>query len=135
MPLPVGREWNPLRDDEFRLCRRVIGIRDAQLALRGYADPQVRRLAVERSDALGLPDHDRGPVIEAAAIASAIQAKQAGLPPRHNTTMTLSVEHSGADTLLDEARWLGRVSRALRSSEISSPGHTGSPPCYTRSRK
>ncbi|WP_433203124.1 MAB_1171c family putative transporter [Nocardia sp. CA-107356] len=127
VPLPVGREWNPLRDAEFRLCRRVIDIRDAQLALRGYADPQVRRLAVERSDALGLPDHERGPVIEAAVIAAAIQAKQAGIPPRHNTTMTLSAEHSGADTLLDEARWLGRVSRALRSSEMAgvqaAPGH------------
>ncbi|WP_433526793.1 MAB_1171c family putative transporter [Nocardia pseudovaccinii] len=118
--LPVGREWNPLRDAEFRLCRRVIDIRDAQLALRGYADPQVRRLAVERSDALGLPDQERGPMIEAAVIAAAIQAKQAGIPPRHNTTMTLSAEHAGADTLLDEARWLGRVGRALRSSEMTS---------------
>ncbi|MFI7667524.1 MAB_1171c family putative transporter [Nocardia sp. NPDC049526] len=118
VPFPVDREWNPLRDAEFRLCRRVIDIRDAQLALRGYADPQVRRLAAERSAALGLPDHERGPMIEAAVIAAAIQAKQAGIPARHNTTMTLSAENGGADTLLDEAEWLGRISRALRSSEI-----------------
>ncbi|MEV6339148.1 MAB_1171c family putative transporter [Nocardia vinacea] len=118
VPLPTGREWNPLRDAEFRLCRRVIDIRDAQLALRGYADPQARQLAADRYDALGLPDHERGPMIEAAVIASAITAKQAGDPPRHNTTMTLSTEQGGTDTLLDEARWLGRVSRALRSAEI-----------------
>ncbi|WP_062984852.1 MAB_1171c family putative transporter [Nocardia anaemiae] len=118
VPLPASREWNPLRDAEFRLCRRVIDIRDAQLALRGYADPRARQLAADRYDALGLPDHERGPMIEAAVIASAITAKQAGHPPRHNTTMTLSTEQGGTDTLLDEARWLGRVSRALRSAEI-----------------
>ncbi|MEV5833603.1 MAB_1171c family putative transporter [Nocardia sp. NPDC052112] len=117
VPLPAGREWNPLRDAEFRLCRRIVDIRDAQLALRGYADPRARELAAERSDALGLPDHERGPMIEAAVIAAAIQAKQAGDPPRHNTTMTLSADHGGTDTLLAEASWLGLVSRALRSSE------------------
>lgn len=116
VPLPIGREWNPLQDAEFRLCRRVIDIRDAQQALRGYADPRVRQLAVERSE--GLPDHERGPMIEAAVIAAAIQAKRAGDPPQHNTTMTLSAEHGGADTILDEARWLGRVGHALRTSEI-----------------
>lgn len=118
VPLPAGREWNPLRDAEFRLCRRVVDIRDAQLALRGYADPRARQLATERSDELGLPDHERGPMIEAAVIASAIQAKQAGDPPRHNTTMTLSAAHGDSDTLLDEASWLEHVGRALRSSEI-----------------
>ncbi|MFE9322289.1 MAB_1171c family putative transporter [Nocardia sp. NPDC052278] len=118
VPLPASREWNPLRDAEFRLCRRIIDIRDAQLALRGYADPQARQLAADRYDALGLPDHERGPMIEAAVIASAITAKQAGDPPRHNTTMTLSAEQGGTDTLLDEARWLGRVGRALRSAEL-----------------
>ncbi|WP_327099149.1 hypothetical protein OIE68_10320 [Nocardia vinacea] len=118
VPLPAGREWNPMRDAEFRLCRRIVDIRDAQLALRGYADPRARQRAAERSDALGLPVNERGPMIEAAVIAAAIQAKRAGIPPRHNTTMTLSTEHGGADTLLDEARWLGRISRALRSSEI-----------------
>ncbi|MEU7767963.1 MAB_1171c family putative transporter [Nocardia sp. NPDC049190] len=117
VPLPIGREWNPLRDAEFRLCRRVVDIRDAQLALRGYADPRARQLAAEQSDALGLPDRERGPMIEAAVIAAAMTAKQAGDPPRHNTTMTLFVEHDGTDTLLDEARWLEHVGRALRSFE------------------
>lgn len=60
-------------------------------------------------------------MIEAAVIAAAIQAKQAGDPPRHNTTMTLSAEHGGTDTLLDEAEWLEHVSRALRSFEIERP--------------
>lgn len=118
VPVPMGREWNPLRDAEFRLCRRVVDIRDAQQALRGYADPRVRRLAAEQSEALGLPDHERGPMIEAAVVAAAIRAKQSGIPPRHTTSMTLSAEHSCADTLFDEARWLGRVGHALRSSAI-----------------
>ncbi|MEU4341369.1 MAB_1171c family putative transporter [Nocardia sp. NPDC023852] len=121
VPIPIGREWNPLRDAEFRLCRRVVDIRDAQLALRGHADPRARQLAAERSDALGLPDHERGPMIEAAVIAAAIRAKRAGIPPQHNMTMTLFAQHGGADTLLDEARWLGHVSRALRSFEIARP--------------
>jgi hypothetical protein len=121
VPLPIGREWNPLQDAEFRLCRRVVDIRDAQLALRGYADPRARQLATERSDALGLPDHERGPMIEAAVIAAAIRAKQAGEPPQHNTTMTLSAENGSTDTLLEEASWLEHVGRALRSSEIARP--------------
>lgn len=118
VPVPTGREWNPLRDAEFRLCRRVVDIRDAQLALRGYADPEVRRVATQRSELLALPEQERGPAIEAAVIAAAIRAKQAGESPRHNATMTLFAEYGGADTLLDEGEWLGRVGRALRSSAI-----------------
>lgn len=118
VPLPVGREWNPLRDAEFRLCRRIVDIRDAQQALRGYADPQAQALATERSRTLGLPDHERGPIIEAAVIEAAIQARQAGHPPRHSTTMTLPTEYGITETLLDEATWLRHIGHALRSSEI-----------------
>ncbi|GAB3138273.1 hypothetical protein GCM10027290_05580 [Micromonospora sonneratiae] len=87
---------------EFALYRRVIEIRDAQLALRAYAHPDVARWVGPTADPATL---------EAAVIAAALVGHAAG-------------HHYGADhpfqevdaSLASESAWLARVARQFAGS-------------------
>lgn len=107
-----------LRRADFALYRRVIEIRDGNLALRPYQRPEAVDWAMEALSRSALTGPDRQAVFEAAIIAAALEGKRAGTPPTgtpdHNSlTPTVVLE-----TVEDEAAWLVRVTRAFTRSGI-----------------
>lgn len=98
------------------LYRQVIEIRDGQLALRPYVDPDAVDAATARCDRAGLDADQTRAVVEATAIAAAIAAKSAGRPPQPGAAPRASVT-AGAD-LAAEIRWLQQVSAAFQNSPI-----------------
>lgn len=107
-PGAVRRPWLH-RDLGFLLYRQVIEIRDGQLALRPYADPEAAARAGERARAAGLPADEVRAVTDAAALATGIAAKKAGLPPK---ALPGHKPAPGGDSLFAEIAWLEKVSRA-----------------------
>ncbi|MFJ9697009.1 MAB_1171c family putative transporter [Kitasatospora sp. NPDC101183] len=99
----------PLRDPEFALYRRVIEIRDGQLALRAHVQPDVPAWAAEASagDAV---------VVEAAMIAAALEAAASGRRPSGEAA---EYRPRGLPADLDaETAWLVRVSTAFARSPV-----------------
>lgn len=93
-----------------RLHQVVVEIRDAVLALRPYWDDQVVRRADQEADEAGLAGKARACSVEAAVLAAALRAKEAGVPtsgpcPVHGW------QHMPGRDLLSEAAWLVKVSR------------------------
>ncbi|RKS80639.1 hypothetical protein CLV35_0228 [Motilibacter peucedani] len=118
---PVSR-WSP----ELALHRRVVEIRDAQLALRRHAQPLApAALAVARER--GLDDEVQQAFVEATVTAGAVLAKRAGLESR-SASGSLAVVHGGA-SLQDETAWLVQVAqqyaeaKALASARLSLADH------------
>ena len=68
-------------DLEFRLCRRVIEIRDGIVKLRAYRVPQAGQLANERCQAASVPSREVPLVVAAASIAAALQVQARGDHP------------------------------------------------------
>lgn len=95
---------------EFALYRHVIEIRDAQLALRGHIHPSVAAWAAEA--AAGAPPARREATIEAATIAAAVLAHDAGIGYRAGDL----APHRVDPNLAAETRWLAQVSRAFAHS-------------------
>ncbi|MFE9554989.1 MAB_1171c family putative transporter [Streptomyces sp. NPDC006703] len=114
----AARPWRSrysLQALEFRLYRRVIEIRDGQLALRAYAGPEAGRRAREHARTAGLDGADLRAAVEAALLATAIQAKETGRPP------TLAPPHGempGTAGLADETDWLIKVAVAFQHSPV-----------------
>lgn len=113
-----GRGTRPGWDAEFALCQRVIEIRDAQFALRGYVHPDVAewtRAAAHRTGQAVSPV-----LLEAAELAVAAEAAHAGRP------RSVRADPSGppADrprpepSVAAEARWLAQVGRAFTRSPV-----------------
>src|SRR2546429_680560 len=67
----------------YRLYRRVIEIRDAQLVLRPYAAAVIARLATAIARESGLPPDRVAAVAEAAIIVSALRSRERGPACRH----------------------------------------------------
>ncbi|MCL5108047.1 MAG: hypothetical protein M1401_04130 [Chloroflexi bacterium] len=67
-----------LRGTGFRLYRRVVEIRDAQLALRPHVDPRAAVHAAALCRESGIVGEEAGTVTEAARLASALRAKEQG---------------------------------------------------------
>jgi len=131
IPITVGGHWPGAR---LRLYQQVIGIRDAQLALRPYHDPAVHAAAVAAARTAGSTADDVAATIEAAALAAAIRAKKAGDPPKH--VPRDAPIHGGAN-LAGETAWLTMASRAFASSPlVREPAHEGdgaAPPDHSAS--
>jgi hypothetical protein len=95
---------------EFALYRHVIEIRDAQLALRGHIHPSVASWAA--AAAVGTHPSRREATIEAATIAAAVLAHDAGVGYQAGDLSPHRVDPS----LAAETRWLAQVSRAFAHS-------------------
>jgi len=117
----------------YRLHRRVVEIRDAQLALRPFQDSRAAADAAGAALVAGLPQDERDAVIEAVMIVSALGARRNGAASASSPDAGHGVPEPGND-LQSEAERLLRVSRAVRCSPIvrqaardSGPGPPGAP--------
>jgi hypothetical protein len=119
LPLADQSGRLPLWQAEFALYRRIIEIRDAQLALRPYAAPAAA--------AIGAPnDAER----EAEALAAALENHRHGRrrTPAPGATSGLSPVPG---TVEAEAAWLGQVTRAFLRAR---PDNPASPPAASPGR-
>jgi hypothetical protein len=101
----------------YRLHRRVIEIRDAELALRPFWDSQAAREAVDAVLSAGLPVDEHDALIEAVMVMTALDARQAGAPAcgGHDGARFLSDPRNDLES---EAARLLLVARAVRRSPI-----------------
>jgi len=98
--------WTPRQ----RLSRRVLGIRDRQLALRPYIDAGTPRHALEAALDAGYAGTEARAAAEAAWLVTALLAKARGLPPVTDVPYDLVYEVTGGRDLNEEAAWLLGVS-------------------------
>lgn len=101
----------------YRLHRRVVEIRDAQLVLRPFRDGRAAAEAADAALLAGLSQDERDAVVEAAMIVSALGARRSGAAPASSPDAGHGLPWPGND-LKSEADRLLRVSRALRRSPI-----------------
>ncbi|MFF8774473.1 MAB_1171c family putative transporter [Kitasatospora sp. NPDC015120] len=103
------------RDIRFALYRRIIEIRDGELALRPHLHPRVAHWVREVARPSG--PEEFAALVEAAAIAAALEAARAG----HRFPAGAGpgwVPHPVAAGLREEAAWLVKVAAAYRSSPV-----------------
>jgi len=106
------------RSTRYRLYRRVIEIRDAQLVLRPYAEPERVARAAAAARSSGLAEDAVAAVAEAAAVVTSVRSRFRGCPARAEA---LPAGHPGATPCADvsaEATELITVSRAIRRSRF-----------------
>ncbi len=96
----------------IRLYRRVIEIRDAQLLLRSYVDPDVIRAAEARARARGLTGEQLRAEVDAAALAAAV-AEVRRTPGPGRPAADPPGEIVGAASLSNESRYLEQVAAAF----------------------
>jgi len=98
----------------WRLLRRVIEIRDAELALRPYwrADVAARALAAARSAAMSAGLEQA--IVEAAVVMDAAAARRRGTPPPPQAARAEPAWTAAGDDLHAEVARLVRVARAIR---------------------
>ncbi|MGO1048995.1 MAB_1171c family putative transporter [Crossiella sp. CA198] len=99
---------------DFRLYRKVIEIRDGQLALRPYLDPAVAETARRIGTEAGLRGSELDVVVEAARLRVALRDQAEGYRPEHSG----SVGSDGVGDLAEELSWLRQVSRAFSGSPV-----------------
>lgn len=112
----------------YRLYRRVIEIRDAQLALRPYAEPERVARAAAAARSSGLAEEAVAAVAEAAAVVTSVRSHFRGCPGRAEAP---PAGHPGAAPCADvsaEAARLITVSRARRSRIVRQAA--GQPPRF-----
>jgi hypothetical protein len=102
----------------YRLHRRVIEIRDAQLALRPYLRRSVARQAADAAWSAGLAPDRRVAVVEAVVIVTALDACLRGDPARDDEVPAEAIGPMPANDLGAEAARLILVSQAIRFSPI-----------------
>jgi hypothetical protein len=102
---------------EFALYRRVIEIRDGHLALRPYFDPGLPSRVEALARRQGVPAADVVATTEAAALAAALVASEAGHRYQSDDADGPAGAPVDADVLA-EAAWLVRVTRAWRHSAV-----------------
>ena len=115
LPRPPGVRLNI----RYRVDRRVIEIRDAELALQAYSPPEVPGRAETAARCAGLDAGEAVAVAEAAVIATALAARRDGQPPRLGGTPGKVISTlPGNNDLRAEAAGLILVARAFRCSPI-----------------
>jgi len=107
------RPWVGLR---FRLLRRVIEIRDAELALRSYWRRDIADQVQAAARSAGLSPTLERAVVEAAVVVNAAAARLNGMPP--SDLPAEDVCDTSGDDLSAEAARLIRVSWAFRHCPI-----------------
>jgi hypothetical protein len=95
-----------VRDLGFRLYRRVVEIRDGELALRPYLDAEVVDRVRELAGKPGVHDQQFVEMVEATCLAAALRAKGRGL--RANRPAPVGQDSGGPD-MGREAAFLARV--------------------------
>jgi hypothetical protein len=114
LPLEPGMRWNI----RYRLHRRVIEIRDAQLVLRPYSAAVVAKLAAAMAQESGLPPDKAAAVVEAAAIVSSLQWHVLGSARRHDNGPDDQIGATPGNDIRAEAARLILVSHAVHRSRI-----------------
>jgi hypothetical protein len=102
----------------YRLDRRVLEIRDAQLAVRRYCAPEVPGRAEDAAKSAGLDSAKLAAVVEAAVIASGAGARLRGSAPLGTSVPVAGPVEPPRDDLRAEAARLIEVSRAFRRSAV-----------------
>jgi hypothetical protein len=109
------RPFSP--SNQFLLYRRIIEIRDWQYRLRTYVHPEMRRWATDTARRHELTQADTDTLIEAAELASALEA--------HERNHRYQAGHTDRDipvkvaaNQLFEARSLKRVDAVMRRSPL-----------------
>ena len=110
------------RSIRYRLYRRVIEIRDAQLALRPYAEPERVARAAAAARSCGMAEEAVATVVEAAAVVTSVRSRFRGCPA---CAEALPAGYPGAAPCSEpcadvgaEAARLITVSRAIRRSRF-----------------
>jgi hypothetical protein len=98
--------------DDFSVYRRVIEIRDANIALRVHCHPDVRGWATEAAQQHGITGDQVEVLVEASVIAGAIEAYAAGVR-YHTEPSTAETPLIGTGGIDAERDWLVRVSQAF----------------------
>lgn len=100
---------------EYRLYRRTLEVRDAQLTLRPFIPPDIPDWALAAAAERGLDPVATDVLLEAAELGAALDAHHAGQRHHPEVVDVAMPQHSPATPdLLAEARWLIRVSAVLR---------------------
>ncbi|MFI5609382.1 MAB_1171c family putative transporter [Amycolatopsis sp. NPDC051903] len=102
---------------EFALYRRVIEIRDGHLALRPYFDPGLPGRVADRARRSGVPARSVAATVDAATLAAALVARDAGHRYQPDDADAPSAGAVPADVRA-EAAWLVEVTRAWRHSAV-----------------
>ncbi|MGW7022479.1 MAB_1171c family putative transporter [Streptomyces decoyicus] len=106
----------------YRLYRRIIEIRDGQIALRPYMNSEVAVRTAKLGREAGLARNELPAVVEAAQLKAALGAKMKGgsAPIESSASRDSPVLSalSGGDDLASEANWLSRLARAFAHSPV-----------------
>jgi hypothetical protein len=113
LPAQPGTRLSP----RFRLHRRVIEIRDAELALRPFWDRDAAREAARAARSAGLAPEQHDAVVEAVMILTALGARRGGAEASADPRAGRSLTEPRNDLESETARLL-LVSRAVRHSPI-----------------
>jgi hypothetical protein len=114
LPQDSSHRWR--RDVGLLLYRQVIEIRDGQLALRPYVDPEATQVARALGRREGLAEDDVRAAVEAATIAAGIAAKAQGRDVA-GAPAAPPAPPLGPD-LDAEITWLTKVARAYVGSPV-----------------
>jgi hypothetical protein len=114
LPPQPGTRFNA----RYRLHRRVIEIRDAELALRPYWNREIAGQAADAARSARLPADRRDAVVEAAGIVTALDARTRGAPAHNDDTPAEPAGPVLQNDLGAETARLILVSRAIRRSPI-----------------
>jgi hypothetical protein len=114
LPSDPGMRWNI----RYRLHRRVIEIRDAQLVLRPYSTSEVAELAAAEARESRLPPDQAAAIVEAAVIVSSLQWRVRGSIHHHDRVPGDHVGVVPGNDIRAEAARLILVSRAIHRSRI-----------------
>jgi len=111
---PIGDIFS-IRDIEFRLYRRVVEIRDGQLALRPYVEPRAAEYARDLCQEKELSAETSERIIEASTLAAALHAQRRGRLAR---APHVSSPLAGGANIQTEVKVLEQVARSYRHSRI-----------------
>jgi diguanylate cyclase (GGDEF)-like protein len=113
LPAPQGTRLSA----RYHLYRRVIEIRDAELALRPFQDSRAVREAADAARRAGLSHSERDAAIEAVMIVTALDARRRGAGTRGDADAGRIVSEPFNDLESETARLL-LVGRAVRHSPV-----------------
>jgi len=113
LPVPPGTRFSA----RYQLHRRVIEIRDAELALRPFRDSAAVHQAADAACRAGLPQDERDAAIEAVMIVTALDARRRGAQAQDRTDAGNVLSEPRNDLESETVRLL-LVCRAVRRSPI-----------------